>query len=193
MSISKSNEIETLYVTARAAWRDWLSRNFEKKEEIWLVYPKKVTGKPRIEYNVAVEEALCYGWIDSKVRALDELHTMQRFSIRRPGSKYSQPNKERIRWLLGQEMVHPSIVEELKNAVAEEFQFPKDIMNSIESEPKAWEHYKEFSNAYKRIRIAFIESARRRPEEFRKRLENFLEHTRNGKLIRGFGGIEKYY
>jgi uncharacterized protein YdeI (YjbR/CyaY-like superfamily) len=63
---------KTLYVTERNAWRDWLADNHDKEDEIWLVFYKKGTGKPRLPYDDAVEEALCFGWIDSIVKRIDQ-------------------------------------------------------------------------------------------------------------------------
>ncbi|MEW5941028.1 MAG: hypothetical protein AB1750_15280, partial [Chloroflexota bacterium] len=77
------NITQTLYVTKRKNWRDWLRKHYKTEKEIWLIYPKKETGKSRIAYNDAVEEALCFGWIDSLVKKLDDDHTVQRFSPRK--------------------------------------------------------------------------------------------------------------
>ena len=66
---------KTLHVTHRKAWRKWLRQHYKTEKEIWLVYYKKETGKPRIAYNDAVEQALCFGWIDSIVKTLDEERT----------------------------------------------------------------------------------------------------------------------
>ena len=184
---------ETLYVVGRSDWRAWLEDNFENRTEIWLIYPKKVTGKPRIEYNTAVEEALCFGWIDSINKSLDDDHTMQKFSVRNPKSTYSQPNKERLRWLYDNGKIHASQVENVKGILGEEFVFPEDIISVLREDALVWENYSRLSDSYKRIRIAFIDSARKRPEEFEKRLSNFISKTKDGKLIKGFGGIEKYY
>ncbi len=71
--------------------------------------------------------------------------------------------------------------------------FPDDIITSIKSDLRAWENFQTLSDGYKRIRVAYIDAARKRPEEFKKRLENFIAKTHDGKLIKGFGGIEKYY
>ncbi len=187
MDISK-----TLYVADRIKWREWLKNNFNKEKEIWLVYPKKVSNKPRIQYNDAVEEALCFGWIDSTAKTLDKENTAQRFTLRNPKSKYSQPNKERLKWLAGKKMLHPSIQEAVKEILIEKFIFPDDILNEIKKDKTAWENYNKFSESYKRIRIAYIDGARKRPEEFKKRLINFIKKTRENKKA-GFGGIEKYY
>jgi uncharacterized protein YdeI (YjbR/CyaY-like superfamily) len=100
---------ETLYVSSRKEWRLWLEKNFDKKKEIWLVYPKKSSGRWRIPYNDAVEEVLCFGWIDSNVKKIDEENSAQRFSPRNPNSSYSQANIERLKWLLKEKIIHPSV------------------------------------------------------------------------------------
>ena len=76
--------------------------------------------------------------------------------------------------------------------VTEKFVFPPDIVTAIKSDTLAWKNYQKFSPSYKRIRIAYIDAARKRPEEFEKRLANFIKKTKENKQI-GFGGIEKYY
>jgi hypothetical protein len=84
------------------------------------------------------------------------------------------------------------VVESLGDILEQEFIFPPDILKAIQADGQAWENYQTFSEPYKRIRVAFIEGARKRPEEFRKRLNYFIKMTRKNKLI-GFGGIEKHY
>lgn len=182
-----------LDIKTRTEWRNWLERNFTTVDEIWLVYAKKSTGEQRIQYNDAVEEALCFGWIDSTNKALDEGHTMQRFTPRKAGSNYSQPNIERLRWLAGNHLIHPAIVQPVQEVILQEFAFPEDILDEIKKDKTAWNNYLMFSEPYKRIRVAYIESARKRPEEFAKRLANFIQKTRDNKRIPGFGGIDKYY
>lgn len=182
-----------LNIPSRAEWRKWLENNFTTKKEVWLVYAKKSTGKQRIQYNDAVEEALCFGWIDSTVRTLDKDHTIQRFTPRKPKSSYSQPNIERLKWLAGNNLIHSSILTTVQEVISQEFVFPQDILEEIKRDKTAWNNYRKFSEPYKRIRIAFIDSARKRPEEFTKRLTNFIQKTRDNKLIPGFGGIDKYY
>lgn len=177
----------------RDQWRHWLETHFQTKHEAWLVYPKKHTGKPRISYNDAVEEALCFGWIDSINRTLDTDHTMQRFTPRKPKSTFSQPNVERLRWLDQHNLIHPDIRPQISSIIDRRFVFPADIMQAIQEDPVAWQHFSGFSPAYQRIRVAYIESARKRPEEFQKRLRNFIDKTRAGQQIRGYGGIDKYY
>ncbi|MEK6153084.1 YdeI/OmpD-associated family protein [Flavobacteriaceae bacterium 3-367] len=187
------NHATTKYFIDRKKWRDWLLENHNKASEIWLVYPKVASGKLRIPYNDAVEEALCFGWIDSTVKSLDQDHTIQRFTPRRARSGYSQANKERLKWLFKEKKLHPRVEKSVGPIVREEFDFPVDIIDEIKKDKKAWAHYQAFSDPYKRIRIAYIDSARKRPDEFKKRLSNFITKTRGNKMIKGFGGIDKYY
>ncbi len=183
---------QTLYVTDRKDWRKWLREHCKTEKEIWLVYPRKGTGKPRIVYNDAVEEALCFGWIDSIVKTLDREHTVQRFSPRKPGSKYSPANQERLRKLIKQHKVIKEVRDTLDDLSEQNFEIPKDILNAIKANKEAWKNFQNFSDAYKRVRIGFIEGARKRPEEFQKRLRYFIRMSEKNKLY-GFGGIEKHF
>ena len=182
----------TLYITNRKDWRDWLKKNYKAEKEIWLVYPKKATGMPRIEYNDAVEEALCFGWIDSIVKKLDEEHTVQRFSPRKPKAKYSQANIERLRDLAAKNKVIKEVADTLGEVLNKEFVIPPDILKAVKANKEAWKNFQTFSDSYVRIRIAFIDGARHRPEEFKKRLRYFIEMTEKNKIF-GFGGIEKHF
>jgi uncharacterized protein YdeI (YjbR/CyaY-like superfamily) len=190
MKVNRENIIQC---KTRQEWRNWLAENFDSKEEAWLVFHKKNSGKTSISYNDAVEEALCFGWIDSIVKRLDDISRIQRFSPRRAKSNYSQPNIERVKWLLHNKLVHPGIEKELQQIAEKPFIFPADIIGAIRKDSLAWKNYQSFSGGYKRIRVAYIDSARDRPEEFRKRLDNFVAKTMENKRIGGVGGIDKYY
>lgn len=184
---------ETFYTSDRAEWRKWLSENFEMKTEVWFVFPSKDSGEAALSYNDAVEEALCFGWIDSTTGHLDKTHGVRRFTPRKDQSYYSRPNIERLIWLDRQGMIHPKVRPSVLGVIHEEYVFPRDIIDAIKADAEAWKHYLGFSDSYKRIRIAYIDAARKRPEEFEKRLRSFLAKTRAGKMIVGFGGIDKYY
>lgn len=187
------DESSLLYVTRREEWRAWLERHYKSEKEIWLVFYKKHTGQPRISYNEAVEEALCFGWIDSTARRIDEERYAQRFSVRRPKSTYSQANKERLRELVRQGKVVDDVLATLGDVLEEDaFEIPPDILDAIQDNEAAWKNFQGFSPGYIRIRIAFIDGARNRPDEFEKRLKYFIQMTEKNKQF-GFGGIEKYY
>lgn len=188
-----TTENEIKYFENREDWRKWLIENFETHDEIWFVFPLKSSGKRSVTYNDAVEEALCFEWIDSTIKAFDQEHRIQRFTPRNPKSGYSQANKERLKWLLENEMIHPRFEDKIRNVLSTPFIFPDDIIGRLKADEIAWRHYQQYSDAYKRIRIAYIEAARKRPEEFEKRLNNFINKTKENKMIKGFGGIEKYY
>ena len=185
--------METFYTSEREKWREYLAENFERSKEIWFVFPMKEAGEESLSYNDAVEEALCFGWIDSTNRRLDETHCIRRFTPRKKGSAYSQPNIERLIWLDARGMIHPAVRESVLPVIQAPFVFPEDIIDVLKSDETVWKNYEKFSEPYKRIRIAYIEAARKRPEEFKKRLDSFIDKTRRGKLIKGYGGIEKYY
>ncbi|MCU4177070.1 YdeI/OmpD-associated family protein [Carboxylicivirga sp. N1Y90] len=187
------SEITCKYFIDRKEWRKWLSTNFESADDVWLEYPLKKTGKKRIMYNDAVEEALCFGWIDSTVKSLNDDTSIQRFCKRRKNTSFSQPNIERLKWLFENNLIHDSIRNDIQKIIQAEFKFPKDILKLLKMDKTVWENYQNFSEPYKRIRIAYIDSARKRPEEFEKRLQNFFHKTKENKLIKGFGGINKYY
>ncbi|MGB2631560.1 MAG: YdeI/OmpD-associated family protein [Minisyncoccales bacterium] len=182
---------KTLCVTGREEWHEWLERNHDKEKEVWLVYNNKKSGR-RIGYNEAVEEALAFGWIDSTVKKIDEFSTAQRFTPRNPKSGYSQANIERLRKLVEEGRVIPSVRAVVAPILAKKFVFPPDVMAKIKANKTAWKNFKKFSPVYQRIRIGYVEGARLRPEEFNKRLENLIKKSEQNKQF-GFGGIEKYY
>lgn len=91
-----SEGVEAVQLDDRAAWRDWLERNHETAPGVWLVTWKKPTGKPRIDYAAAVEEALCFGWVDSKSRSVDDERTSLYFTPRKQRSAWSESNVARV-------------------------------------------------------------------------------------------------
>ncbi len=187
------DRIRTFRCSDRALWRAWLAEHFETDKEIWFVFPTKDSGETSLSYNDAVEEALCFGWIDGRAGTLDETHQLRRFTPRLKGSSYSQPNIERLIWLDAHGMIHPKIRESVKDILAAPFIFPEDILDAIRQDPEVWKNYCSFTEPYRRIRIAYIVAARKRPAELEKRLSSFIKKTRENKLIIGYGGIDKYY
>lgn len=89
-----------MLVETRRAWRGWLARHHRSKREIWLISYKKDSGRRSLDYESAVEEALCYGWIDGQIKSIDAEHYVSRFSPRRPRSNWSEPNRVRARKLV---------------------------------------------------------------------------------------------
>lgn len=184
---------QIIYCKTRAEWREWLEKNFESADEIWFTFPTKESGEVGVAYNDAVEEALCFNWIDGKAGTLDERHHIRRFTPRRKGSTFSQPNIERLIWLDRHNMIHPKVKATIESVISKPFTFPEDILDTIKQDETAWKNYQAFSEPYKRIRVAYINAARKRPKEFTKRLNNFISQCRQNKIITGYGGVEKYY
>jgi len=182
---------KTFYAPDRQAWRDWLKEHYQDEKEVWLVYYRKQADRPRIPYNDAVEEALCFGWIDSTVKHLDQDRIAQRFSPRKPGSGYSQTNKERLRWLVARGLVMPDVLATLGDIATEEFEIPPDILQALRANEQAWRNFQRYSGSYQRIRVAYVDSARDRPAEFEKRLKHVVRMTEQNKQ---FGhDIAKFY
>ena len=196
MTLKRSpDETRLLHVTDRSAWRDWLKTHYKSEHEVWLVYYKKHTGKPRIPYNDAVEEALCFGWIDSIVKRVDEDSYAQRFSPRKRTSRWSQPNIERMQRLIKLGKMTPAGLAALKDpallaAHNQKVKIAPDILKALKADKQTWVNFQRFPDMYKRIRIAYIEGSRERGEsEFQKRLQNFLKKTKENKQF-SFGGVQ---
>lgn len=182
-----------LFCEDRQQWRKWLAEHFETEAEIWLVFPVKASGEKGVSYNDAVEEALCFGWIDSTAGTLDDRHQLRHFTPRRKGSPYSRPNVERLIWLEAKGLIHPTVRKSVIGLIQTPYSFPEDILAELRKDATVWCNYSAFSEPYKRIRVAYIDAARKRPGEFQKRLANFIRFTRQNKLIVGYGGVDKYY
>ncbi|MBO4888994.1 MAG: YdeI/OmpD-associated family protein [Firmicutes bacterium] len=187
------NKDKIFICTTREEWRAWLLAHFETEDEIWFVFPTKASGEKGVSYNDAVEEALCFGWIDGQAGTLDDTHQLRRFTPRRKGSSYSQPNIERLILMDSQGLIHSSIRPSVEELIRRPFVFPEDIIDALRKDETVWANYQAFTEPYKRIRVAYIAAARKRPAEFEKRLANFISKTRENKKIIGYGGIDKYY
>ncbi|MEO8286583.1 MAG: YdeI/OmpD-associated family protein [Chloroflexota bacterium] len=174
----------TLYITDREEWRKWLAEHHATEPDVWLVYYRKESGKPRLAYNDAVDEALCFGWIDSTYKDIDEEKFAQRFSPRNPRSPFSPMNKERARRLIEQGRMMQAGLDKLGDSLHDTsgaFEVPPDIVAALQADPQTWENFQSFPESYKRIRVGWIDGARHRPEEFEKRLRYFLKMTAKNK------------
>lgn len=170
-----------LTVKNRYEFREWLQENHEREKECWIFVKR---GRPSDDetfwYLDAVEEALCFGWIDSTNKIIEGQGRAQRFSPRRASSHWSELNKERCRRLekLG-------LMTDAGRAAVdldEEFVIPEDILEIIESDPVLKKNIESFPPLYVRIRISNIERDRKRKDVFEKALNNFIEKSRQGKI-----------
>jgi uncharacterized protein YdeI (YjbR/CyaY-like superfamily) len=169
---------EMLYVTTRKAWRAWLQKNHAKQKEIWLVYTKKQSGKARIPYDVAVEEALCFGWIDGVMKSIDADFFVQRFSPRRSAkSQLSETNKERVRRMIRAGLMTPAGMEKIRGRMNEKFVPAPDIIAALKRDPVAWKNFQRFPKWYQRVRLGWLDMSRGRQDIFESRLRYFLKMT----------------
>jgi len=178
---------ETLYAKDRNEWRQWLQENHATAKEIWLISYNRASDKPGIPYLHAVEEALCFGWIDGIQKKMDAERTAQRFTPRRPKSNWTELNKERARRLIQSGAMTEAGLKVLPDLSLDSFQIARDILDALQADPQTWENFQRFPAVYQRIRISYIEEARRQPAEFQNRLAKFLKKTRENKM---FGGIQ---
>jgi len=161
-----------LYIDNRHDWREWLEKNHRDKKEIWLVYFKKHTGKKRIPYNDAVEEALCFGWIDSIIKRLDDEKYAQKFTPRKDNSIWSESNKRRVKNLLAQNKMEEAGLKKVNIAKAtgkwdQSIKFPDTdnlhpyFKKELDNNKRAKENFKRLSNSYKKQYIGWISSAKK--------------------------------
>jgi uncharacterized protein YdeI (YjbR/CyaY-like superfamily) len=177
---------DPLEVRDRAEWRAWLQDNAATRSEVWLVSWRVHTGRSSVSYSDAVEEALCFGWIDSTRKTIDSERYAQRYTPRRPGSGYSQTNRERLAQLSQRGLLTPRIEAQLARNRPEEYQIPDDILGALRTVPGAWDFFRSTPPAYQRIRAAYVDHARARPEEFAKRLANLVRRSERSEKF-GYG------
>ncbi|MEM6255013.1 MAG: YdeI/OmpD-associated family protein [Cyanobacteria bacterium P01_D01_bin.156] len=163
-------DFQQVEVISRSQWRDWLAKNYTQTESIWLVTYKKHTGSRYVPYDAVVEEALCFGWIDSLPRKLDSDRTMLLLSPRRPQSPWSKLNKERVARMFNQGLMTPAGQEKIDQAKAngswtflddvEALIIPDDLATALAANVQAKEHFDGFSPSSKKGILQWIKSAK---------------------------------
>src|SRR3954453_16613198 len=136
------------------AWRRWLQAHHTSEPEVWLVYHSKASGVPSIPYNDAVDEALCFRWIDSTVKKVDEGSRAQRFTPRRPGSPISPMNRERVLRLRDAGRITAAGLDAIGD-LDTPFELPSDIAAALKADAETWRNYQAFPDSYRRIRVGF--------------------------------------
>lgn len=180
--------MNTLRAKGRREWRAWLEKNHGKCSEIWLVYYKKSSGKPRIPYEDAVEEALCFGWIDGKTRRIDEACYAQRFTPRRPRSSWNRANIKRAERLIAEgKMAAAGLVafhsEKRRDTPAMPTEMPKEFEARFQRQSAAWKNFQNFPPYYRRMTSGWVASAKK--EETRlSRLSKLIEFSARNERIK---------
>ncbi|MBI5460139.1 YdeI family protein [Methanobacterium sp.] len=189
MSKSLRDQFQRFYARNREEWRWWLTEHHETSPGVWLIYYKKNSEKTGISYDDAVEEALSFGWIDSKVNTLDEERYMQVFTPRKPGSTWSKLNKQRIEKLMKKGLMNPRGLEKVEAAKKdgswnfmddiEDLVVPEDLKNALNKDKIAFDNFEAFSGSVKKQVLYWIASAKK--DETRiKRIEKTLESIKKG-------------
>ena len=181
-----------LYFKQREEWRKWLSKNHDNLEEIWLIHYKKHTNKPSITYDEAVEEAICFGWIDSKMKKIDEEKFILRYSPRKKNSLWSKNNKQRAVMMIKKGKMTKSGLQKIeeakkngkwKNAYTSkvEPEIPNDLKNALMKDKQVWNNFKNFANSYKLTYIFWVNNAKTKETRERRILDVVKRTLQNKK------------
>ncbi|MBK8986962.1 MAG: YdeI/OmpD-associated family protein [Chloroflexi bacterium] len=159
----------------RVAWRVWLEEHHAIAAEIWLLFDDR-PEETAVSYLDAVEEAICFGWIDSIQKRFSPNERAQRFTPRKQRSNWTELNKERARRLIRLGLMTDSGRATLPDLETRSV-VAADIVDALKAEPGAWSSFLAFPDLYRRVRIGYIEEMRKNPGEFERRLRNFVKRT----------------
>lgn len=177
------DQLDKIEAIDRATWRNWLIQNHQSSIGVWLIYYKVKSGKPSVSYSEAVKEALCFGWIDSKTKSLDDDRYMQIFTPRKPKSVWSKLNKQYIEELIAEGLMTPAGLQKIEAAkqdgswtlldAIEALIVPPDLAEALEKNAIAKQNFDAFSNSTKKVILYWIDSAKR-AETRQNRIEKTL-------------------
>ena len=166
-------KIHTLEMSTRVAWRNWLETHHESETEIWLIYYKKGMGKTGVDYEASVEEALCFGWIDSLIKRIDDQRYARKFTPRKAQSQWSESNKQRIAKLLKAGLMTKAGLELLEAAKSSgnwhktiskpefSYEMPATFADALKKNARAANAFRDLPPSYQRQYLAWIEAAKR--------------------------------
>ena len=172
-------------------WRKWLQKNHDREQEIWLVYYKPSSGKTNLDYESSVEEALCFGWIDSIIQKIDDETYARKFNPRRMDSKWSETNKRRVLKVIREgRMTEAGMVKvtfDTKEVDSGSLkpkrpavEMPEKMEKALKSRPGLWEAFQNVSPSYRRNYILWLSDAKKR-ETFERRLQILIDEVMAGK------------
>lgn len=181
--------METLDVADRAEWRAWLERHHRSVSEIWLVFHKRHTGKTGLAYDHSVEEALCFGWIDSLIRRLDDDRYARKFTPRTAESRWSTLNRRRYASLKARGLLTaagrarpPTSRSGDAPALPRSPKLPAYIRRALEANARAWRHFEQLAPSYRRHYVLWIDSAKREETKQRRLREAVMLLAKGEKL-----------
>jgi uncharacterized protein YdeI (YjbR/CyaY-like superfamily) len=183
-----SKNLKTLDARNCEQWREWLAKHHDSESEVWLVFHKRQAGRPSIAYDDAVNEALCFGWIDSLVKRLDDDRYARKFTPRKPDSRWSTANRKRFAQLQANGRLTSA---GLKRPPTERSgdaprpslsKVPQYIQQALSSQPSARTYFESLAPSYRRMYIAWIDSAKQ-PETKARRLREAVDLLAAGKKL----------
>jgi uncharacterized protein YdeI (YjbR/CyaY-like superfamily) len=179
--------LKTFTARTREQWRKWLAANHDSESEVWLVFHKIHTGQPSIGYEEAVEEALCFGWIDSIIKRLDEDRYARKFTPRKPDSRWSTANRRRYadlqaRGLLAEPGLMRAPTARSGDAPQPPRNFPRYIEEALKADAAARTHFEKLPPSHRRMYAAWIDSAKKQ-ETKAKRLQEAIGLLHAGKKL----------
>lgn len=186
--------MKTVEVKNRAEWRAWLAAKHDKEAEIWLVYYKKKTGIASIGYESSVEEALCYGWVDSIIKKIDDKKYARKFTPRKDDSKWSTSNKKRVKKLLKEGLMTECGLQKIEAAKKSgmwdapdqrpelAFEMPAEFAEALKKNKQAQTTFESLVPTYQKQYLGWIEVAKR-PETRQKRIEESIQLLLEGKKL----------
>jgi uncharacterized protein YdeI (YjbR/CyaY-like superfamily) len=164
-------DVETFQPTNQRAWRAWLKAHHDKKESVWLVMYKKECNKPTIDWSSAVDEALCFGWVDSIRKSIDEERFMNFFTRRKPKGTWSKINKDKVKLLIDEGRMTPAGLAAIETAkqngswtmldVVDNLTIPKDLSAAFKAYPGSASYFKGLSKSVKKGMLQWILFAKR--------------------------------
>ena len=174
----------------RTEWREWLEKHHEVEKELWLIYYKKHCGKESIQYEEAVEEALCYGWIDSKVKRIDDERYLQRYTPRKSKSNWSKSNKRRVEKLIDNDQMTKaglSVINAAKQdgswEILDDIEtgavIPDDLAEAFVKNPIAMKFFNSLSPSHQKQYLWWLKSAKK-SETRNNRLLSIIERCERG-------------
>ena len=172
---------QTFRPSSRAEWRAWMEAHHARAMEIWLV-SRKPAASAALSYLDAVEEALCFGWIDGIGKSISADESAQRFTPRRPRSHWTELNKARARRLIRLGLMTDAGRAVLPDLEAP-FQFLPEVERALRADPATWETFTRFPPLYQRVRAGYVQEMRARPDEFATRLQNLVTRTAQGQMF----------
>ncbi len=179
--------MEKLFFKNKEEWRAWLEKNHALSTEIWLVYFKKHTKKPTVTYNEAVDEALCFGWIDSTVKRIDEETYMQKYTPRKEKSMWSLVNTKKVEILISQDKMTKAGLNKINIAkkngqwdkaysTAKQVEMPKELETALKNNSIAFKNFFNFSPSNQKEYKRWVLAAKR-PETIHKRIKVVIERS----------------